>query len=163
MNKPKLLHGIVALMALTLCGVSCAMLHDIGGSQKRLEAALNQEGWKLTHILLVDQYLDTEGTMVVEAAMHCPAWAGQLRFRMLGSRVTVQDMRENKIVGEKEKRQLVPGSPQALHLAKALTEFIPQHHGRDAVNATLLKEVLCGSRKVADREWWKSWVKRPGG
>lgn len=157
MNKPKRVHGIMNLVALTLCCVSCSMLREISGGRQRLDAALNHDGWKLTQIRLVDSYLDFEGTMVVETDMNCPIWTGQLRFCMLERRITVQDMRDGENTPEDRKRQLIAGSPQALHLAQAMADFIPYDHGRDAVNATVLRELLRGNREVKAHDLWMTW------
>ena len=138
------------------------MLREISGGRQRLDAALNHDGWKLTKISLVDFYLDFEGTMVVETDMNCPIWTGQLRFCMQGRRMTVQDMRDGKNTPEEKKRQLIAGSPQARHLAQAMADFIPHHHGRDAVNATVLRELLRGNREVTAHDLWMTWwVEKP--
>ena len=152
MKKSMFMVGLMVLAALTSC---CVMPQEFRRSPKGLAAALNEDGWKVTEIMSVDQYLDFVGTMEVEAAMSSPRWAGQLRFCILGRTITVQDMREDR------KQTLVPGTPPALHLASGLTEFIKKSHGRDVLNATLLREVLCGSRVVRSDEWWKTWVAQP--
>ena len=161
MNKSKMLFGWIVLAALTLCFAGCAWMREIGGSQKQLDVALNHDGWVLTAIPLVDVYLDFEGTMVVETVMHNPRWAGSLRFCMRGRGITVQDMRDDENTPENKKQQLIAGSPPALHLAQAMNDFIQHHHGREAVNATLLRELLRGSRDVKATDLWKTWVDQP--
>ena len=32
-----------------------------------------------------------------------------------------------------------------------------KHHGRDAVNATVLRELLRGNREVKERDLWMTW------